>query len=237
MITSPGNVGYARAANLGIAATRAPVVAVLNPDLTMEPGTAKAMLARFDERARRWARAVRGSATSTAPTTRRRGVRRRCRSRSRTACSGCGGRRIRSRRGTASSTPIPSRPALGRLGLGRGGLAAAQRARRGRRLGRALLHVHGGPRPLLAAAAGRFRASRTSPGGAVTHVQGASTSRTPVPDARRAPPLGVAVRPAPPRPGRGAVLLPFAAVYLAARCVLAMAEHAWHASRPGPARG
>ncbi len=49
VVTSPGNVGYARAANLGIAATRAPVVAVLNADLTMEPGTAKALLARFDQ--------------------------------------------------------------------------------------------------------------------------------------------------------------------------------------------
>ena len=51
-----------------------------------------------------------------------------------------------------------------RLGLGRGGLAAARRARRGRRLGRALLHVHGGRRPLLAAPAarlaGRLRARR-----------------------------------------------------------------------------
>ncbi|HEV7527010.1 MAG TPA: glycosyltransferase, partial [Acidimicrobiia bacterium] len=49
VITAPGNVGYARAANLGIAATRAPVVAVLNADLTMDAGTAKAMLARLDD--------------------------------------------------------------------------------------------------------------------------------------------------------------------------------------------
>ena len=52
VISSPGNVGYARAANLGIAATRAPVVAVFNPDLTMEPGTAKAMRACFDDEPR-----------------------------------------------------------------------------------------------------------------------------------------------------------------------------------------
>jgi N-acetylglucosaminyl-diphospho-decaprenol L-rhamnosyltransferase len=49
VIAAPGNVGYARAANLGIAATRADIVAVLNSDLTVEPGTAKAMLARFDD--------------------------------------------------------------------------------------------------------------------------------------------------------------------------------------------
>lgn len=43
-----GNVGYAAAANRGIAATRAPVVAVCNADLTVAPGTAAAMLTRFD---------------------------------------------------------------------------------------------------------------------------------------------------------------------------------------------
>ena len=32
VICAPGNVGYARAANLGTAATRAPFVAILNPD-------------------------------------------------------------------------------------------------------------------------------------------------------------------------------------------------------------
>ncbi len=74
------------------------------------------------------------------------------------------------------------------------------------------------------------------PGAAVTHVQGASTSRTPYRMliqhhrsawryARRR--LG----------GASGVLLPFAAVYLAARCALAMAEHAWHASRPTLTRG
>jgi len=43
-----GNVGYATAANWGIAATTAPVVAVSNADLVVEPGTALAMVARFD---------------------------------------------------------------------------------------------------------------------------------------------------------------------------------------------
>ena len=42
------NLGYARAANLGIAATRAPVVAVLNPDTALGPGTAASVLRRFD---------------------------------------------------------------------------------------------------------------------------------------------------------------------------------------------
>lgn len=41
------NLGYAAGANRGIAATAAPVVAVCNPDVTVEPGTAAALLARF----------------------------------------------------------------------------------------------------------------------------------------------------------------------------------------------
>ncbi|HVJ97475.1 MAG TPA: glycosyltransferase family 2 protein [Acidimicrobiia bacterium] len=49
VVTAPGNVGYARAANLGIASTRCAIVAVFNSDMTIEPGTAKAMLARFDD--------------------------------------------------------------------------------------------------------------------------------------------------------------------------------------------
>jgi N-acetylglucosaminyl-diphospho-decaprenol L-rhamnosyltransferase len=48
-VLDPGaNLGYAGAANLGIAATRAPVVAVCNPDLLVAPGTAAAVLGRLD---------------------------------------------------------------------------------------------------------------------------------------------------------------------------------------------
>ncbi len=48
-IVDPGaNLGYGRAANLGIAATRAPVVAVLNPDAEVAVGTAAAVLGRFE---------------------------------------------------------------------------------------------------------------------------------------------------------------------------------------------
>ncbi len=48
-VIRPGaNLGYGRAANLGAAATRAPIVAVLNPDAEIEPGTAGALLGRFD---------------------------------------------------------------------------------------------------------------------------------------------------------------------------------------------
>ena len=48
-VLDPGaNLGYARAANLGIAATDAPVVAVCNADLEVDRGTASAILARLD---------------------------------------------------------------------------------------------------------------------------------------------------------------------------------------------
>jgi N-acetylglucosaminyl-diphospho-decaprenol L-rhamnosyltransferase len=48
-VLSPGrNLGYAAAANRGIAATAAPVVAVCNADLSVAPGTAAAIVARFD---------------------------------------------------------------------------------------------------------------------------------------------------------------------------------------------
>lgn len=47
IVATGGNLGYARAANLGIAATRDPVVAVLNPDTEIHPGTAAALTRRF----------------------------------------------------------------------------------------------------------------------------------------------------------------------------------------------
>jgi N-acetylglucosaminyl-diphospho-decaprenol L-rhamnosyltransferase len=46
------NLGYARAVNLGVAATRAPVVAALNADTRLGRGTAAAMLARLDSQPR-----------------------------------------------------------------------------------------------------------------------------------------------------------------------------------------
>ncbi len=48
VIRAGANLGYSAAANLGIAATRAPVIAVCNPDIEIEAGTASALLARFD---------------------------------------------------------------------------------------------------------------------------------------------------------------------------------------------
>lgn len=48
VVLRPGsNLGYARAANLGIAATRAPIVVVCNPDLVVEGAMAAHVLGRF----------------------------------------------------------------------------------------------------------------------------------------------------------------------------------------------
>lgn len=47
IIPAGANRGYATAANIGIAATRAPVVAVCNPDLELRPGTAGAFIDRL----------------------------------------------------------------------------------------------------------------------------------------------------------------------------------------------
>jgi len=47
VVRAPGNVGYARAANLGTAATKAAIVAVLNPDTVLEAGAARALLDRI----------------------------------------------------------------------------------------------------------------------------------------------------------------------------------------------
>lgn len=47
VVDAGGNLGYARAANLGIAHTSTPVVAVLNPDTELRSGAAGVLLARL----------------------------------------------------------------------------------------------------------------------------------------------------------------------------------------------
>ena len=51
VLTPGANLGYAAAANRGTAATRAPVVAVCNADVLLEPGTAGALVQRLDAEA------------------------------------------------------------------------------------------------------------------------------------------------------------------------------------------
>jgi N-acetylglucosaminyl-diphospho-decaprenol L-rhamnosyltransferase len=233
VITSPGNVGYARAANLGIAATRAPVVAVLNPDLTMEPGTAKAMLARFDEEPALGACGprIRNVDGSDYPSARRSpGV-------ALAVAHGLLGLWWRANPFTARYRELDADPSQPRSVDWVSGAAVWLR--------RDALDAVGGwdERYFMymedldlcwRLRRGGFDVAY-EPAGAVVHVQGASTSRTPY--RMLAQHHRSAWRFARRRlTGASAVLLPFAAVYLAGRCVLAMAEHAWRASRPAPGR-
>ena len=202
------------------------VVAVLNADLDVEPGTAGALVARStrDAAARRGRPAVRNLDGTDYPSARAIAVD--FRSRSGTALLGLWWPTNPFTTRTGSSTPTPDRARVRRLGLGRGRLAAPRRARRRRRLGRALLHVPGGRRPVLAAAARRLGRSRTN------RPASSCTCRA---RARRAGRTGCSssttgrrgVSPAAGSPARAPLLLPFAAVYLAARGALAMAAHAW----------
>ena len=231
VITAPGNVGYARAANLGIAATRAPIVAVLNPDLTMEPGTAKAMLARFDEEPALGACGprIRNVDGTDYPSARRSpGV-------GLAVAHGLLGLWWRSNPFTARYRELDADPAQPRVVDWVSGAAVWLR--------RDALDVVGGwdERYFMYMEdldlCWRLRRSgfevAYEPGGAVVHVQGASTSRTPY--RMLAQHHRSAWRFAQRRlTGARAVLLPFAAVYLAGRGVLAMAEHAWRASRSTP---
>jgi N-acetylglucosaminyl-diphospho-decaprenol L-rhamnosyltransferase len=226
VVRSPGNVGYARAANLGIAATRAPVVAVLNPDVTIEPGTAKAMLARFEGDAALGAcgpriRNVDGSDYPSA---------RRSPSIGLAVAHGAFGLWWPSNPFTARYRELDADPAQPRSVDWVSGAAIWLR--------RSALDAAGGwdetyfmymedlelCRRLRLAGFG----VAYEPGGAATHVQGASTSRTPyrmlVQHHRSA------WRFARQRlTGAAAVLLPFAALYLSVRCIVAMGTHTWHA--------
>ncbi len=234
VITAPGNVGYARAANLGIAATRAPIVAVFNPDLTMEPGTAKAMLARFDEEPGLGAcgpriRNVDGSDYPSA---------RRSPSVPLAVAHGLLGLWWPTNPFTARYRELDADPAQPRSVDWVSG--AAVWLRRG-----ALDTVGGWDERYFMYVEDLdlcWRLRRAGfdvgyePAGVVTHVQGASTARSPyrmlVQHHRSA--WRFARR---RLTGAAAVLLPFAALYLTARCLLAIAEHAWRASRASPARG
>jgi N-acetylglucosaminyl-diphospho-decaprenol L-rhamnosyltransferase len=227
VITSPGgvNVGYARAANLGIAATRAPVVAVLNLDLTLEPGTAKAMLARFDEPAlAACGPRIRNLDGTDYPSARR------SPSIGLAVAHGLLGLWWPSNPFTVRYRQLDADPAQPRLvdwvsgaaiWLRRSALDAAGSWDEGY-----FMYVEDLELCRRLRAAGFDIAYE--PGGSVVHVQGASTSRTPyrmlVQHHRSA------WRFARQRlTGAAAVLLPFAAVYLFVRCILAMARRTWDA--------
>ena len=175
----------------------------LNPDLTLEPGTASALVERFDGDAALGARRAahpqprRLRLPLGAPT---------CPRRSDAVGHGAAravvARPIRSPCATAQLDADPAQPAFRRLGFGQRDVAAARRARRGRRVGRALLHVHGGRRSVLAAAArrlgGRVRTGRR--GGARA---GREHAPAPVPDARTSTTVRRGASPAGVSPARG----------------------------------
>ncbi|MDQ1462848.1 MAG: N-acetylglucosaminyl-diphospho-decaprenol L-rhamnosyltransferase [Actinomycetota bacterium] len=228
VISSPGNVGYARAANLGIAATRAPVVAVFNPDLTIEPGTAKAMRACFDDEPRLGAAGprIRNVDGSDYPSARK--------SPSIPVAVGHGlfGLWWPANPFTARYRELGADPAQPRSVDWVSGAAIWLR--------RATLDAVGGwderyfmymeDLDLCRRIRGAGFDVAYEPAGGVIHVQGASTSKHPyrmLAQHHRSAWTFARRR----LTGAAAVFLPFAALYLVARCGLAMAEHAWHAVR------
>jgi N-acetylglucosaminyl-diphospho-decaprenol L-rhamnosyltransferase len=234
VISSPGNVGYARAANLGIAATRSPVVAVFNSDLTIERGTAKAMLARFDDETRLGAAGprIRNLDGSDYPSARK------SPSVPIAVAHGLFGLWWPANPFTARYRELDADPAQARSVDWVSGAAIWLR--------RAALDAVGGwdERYFMYMEdldlCRRIRSAgfdvAYEPAGGVTHVQGASTSQHPY--RMLAQHHRSAWRFARGRlTGAAAVFLPFAALYLLARCGLAMAHHAWHAVRADPPRG
>ncbi len=205
-VLDPGtNLGYAAAANRGIAASSAPVVAVCNPDLEVCPGTAAAMVARF---------AAEPDLAAVGP-----------------ALLNPDGTQYPSARAHASSVDAVGHAALGarvagqplhaslpsarcrlaagsrrRLGVGRDRVPPACRGRFRRRLGRGLLHVHGGRRSVLAAPTTRL-ARRLRTGGQRGARPGGQHRGPALPHDHRAPPIGVPVR-RPPLAGHPPVEAP-----------------------------
>ena len=231
VVRAPGNVGYARAANLGIAATKAPIIAVLNPDTEVQPGTAGALVSRLEREPRLAACGPRlhnpdGSDYPSARTLPSIPV---------AIGHGLLGMWWPRNPFTVRYRQLDADPALPRLVDWVSGAAIWLRRR-------ALDDVGGWDERYFmyledTDLCWRLRRSgwevAYEPAGVVIHVQGASASRRPyrmLLEHHRS-----AWRFARARfTGARAVLLPFAAVYFAARAVMAMTDHAWRASRSRP---
>jgi N-acetylglucosaminyl-diphospho-decaprenol L-rhamnosyltransferase len=228
VVHAPGNVGYARGANLGIAATRAPVVAVCNADLTFAPGVAAAVVDRLEKESDLGACGprIRNTDGSDYPSARQlpsTGV---------AVGHGVLGLWWPTNPFTTRYRELDADPAKARDVDWVSGATIFFR--------RDALDAVGGwdERYFMYMEdidlCWRLRSAgwriAYEPGGVVTHVQGASTSRRPyrmLAEHHRS-----AWRFARRRyTGVRAVVLPFAAVYLAARAALAMVEHAWSARR------
>ena len=227
----------AAARTSGTAATKAPIVAVLNPDTRHRTGH-RGRAARAASTQSRALRRVRPAAAQPRRLrlSRRRGRSRRSRSPSVTGCSGCGGRATRSPRGTASSTPIPRCRASVDWVSG-----AAIWLRR-----RALDEVGGWDERYFMYLEDTdlcWRLRRAGwevayePAGVVVHVQGASTSRRPYRMMLEHHRSACRFAQVAAHRARGPCCCPFAAVYFAVRAVVAMAEHAWRSCPSGRASG
>jgi N-acetylglucosaminyl-diphospho-decaprenol L-rhamnosyltransferase len=228
VIRAPGNVGYARAANLGTAATKAPIVAVLNADTETERGAAAAMLERLAREPRLGAVGPRllNLDRSDYPSARSMpsiGV---------AIGHGLLGMWRPNNRFTTRYRQLDADPARPRLVDWVSGAAIWLR--------RSALDDVGGwdERYFMYLEdmdlCWRLRRSgweiAYEPSAVVVHVQGASTSRVPyrmLIEHHRSAWRFAQVRFTGPR----AALLPLAAVYFAIRAVMAMGEHAWRAFR------
>jgi len=229
VVVAPGNIGYARGANLGTAATKAPIVAVLNPDIVLQPGTAGALRKRLVGEPRLAAagpriRNVDGTDYPSArifPTI------------SDAIGHGLLGLWWPTNRFTRRYRQLDADPAVPRLVDWVSGAAVWLR--------RAALDEVGGwdERYFMyledTDLCWRLRRAgwdvAYEPSGEITHVQGVSASRRPyrmLVEHHRSAYRFSKVR----FTGARAVLLPFAAVYFTLRAALAMGEHAFRARRP-----
>jgi GT2 family glycosyltransferase len=233
VVRAPGNVGYARAANLGTAATKAPIVAVINPDTVVQPGAAGALVARLEREPRLAACGprLRNTDGSDYPSARTMP--------SIPAAIGHGllGMWWPRNRFTVHYRQLDADPAVPRLVDWVSGAAIWLRRRALDEVGgwdeRYFMYVED------ADLCWRLRRSgweiAYEPAGVVVHVQGVSTSRRPyrmLLEHHRSAWRFTRAR----FTGVRAVLLPFAAVYFSARALMAMTDHAWRSSRSRPSR-
>jgi N-acetylglucosaminyl-diphospho-decaprenol L-rhamnosyltransferase len=228
VVHSPGNVGYARAANLGTAVTQAPIVAVINPDTIVEPGAAVALVARLERESRLAACGprLRNPDGSDYPSARSLP--------SIPVAIGHGllGLWWPKNRFTARYRQLDADPGLPRLVDWVSGAAIWLRRSALDEVGgwdeRYFMYLEDTDLCWRLRRAGWEIAYE--PGGIVVHVQGASASRRPyrmLLEHHRSAWRFARARLTGPR----AVLLPFAFVFFSVRALLAMTDHAWRSSR------
>lgn len=234
VVAAPGNVGYARAANLGTAATKSPIIAVLNPDTVVEPGTAGALVSRLQRESRVAAcgprlRNVDGTDYPSARSLPSIPV---------AIGHGLLGLWWPTNPFTARYRQLGDDPTVPRLVDWVSGAAIWLTRRALDDVGgwdeRYFMYLEDTDLCWRLRRAGWEVAYE--PGGIVVHVQGASASRRPyrmLLEHHRSAWRFARAR----LTGARAALLPFAAAYFAARAVMAMAEHAWRSSRSPRAAG